>query len=174
MGDVTNLHGTGMNLSINQFCDAANCDNATIARRIKVAKIHAIEKKGKMHLYALSDLIKVTYLLDDDGRPNPAGMDPFKRKAHFQAQQEEIRYLEECGELIPKIQYQESVARVAKIFTRAIDAIPDKIEQLLGLKPSQVQVLIDYCNKERDEISEVLANADYGTDSTPVRESTVG
>lgn len=171
MGEVTNFHSTGTNMTINQWCDAANCDNATITRRIKVAKISPAEKKGKLQFFALRDLITVSFHLDDDGRPNPAGMDPFKRKAHFQAAQEEIRYLEECGELIPKIQYQDAVSRVAKIFTRAIDSIPDKIERLLSLKPPQVQLLVEFCNKERDEMAEVLAGSDDGNDTASIRES---
>lgn len=171
MGDIMNIHGTGMNLSINQFCDETNCDNATIARRIKVARIQPAAKKGKLNLFALGDLIKVAYLIDDDGQPNPAGMDPFKRKAHYQAQQEEIRYLEECGELVPKIQMQEEMSRAAKVFVHLTSTLPDVLEQQCGLTPAQTQIAVDYCNKHRDECAEILSAEDAAAEPTPVRES---
>ncbi len=170
MGEVTNLHGTGTNMTINQWCDAANCDNATIARRIKVAKIEPTEKKGKLQLFSLRDLITVSFHLDDDGRPNPAGMDPFKRKAHFQAAKEELSYLAECGELVPKIEMEEELARAAKVFVHGCDTLPDILERECGLTPAQVQIAVIQCNKHRDDIAEILAD-EANADTAPARES---
>lgn len=172
VADVIEIGDGQALLSVSAFCTEAMTKEETISRRLKVAKLEPVKTKGRAKLYRLSDLIRCAYLIDDDGQPNPAGMDPFKRKAHFQAQQEEVRYLQDCSELIPKIQMQEELARAAKIFTQGLDTLPDVLERACGLAPAQVQTAVDHCNKHRDEIAEILAaEDDAATDKSPVRQS---
>lgn len=164
MSDVIDFDGVVPPLTVSAFCTAAMCKEETISRRLKVAKIEPVRTKGRAKLYDLADLLKCAYLLDDDGRLNPAGLDPFKRKAHFQAMQEEIRALEAAGEVVPKVEMQEELARAAKIFTIGLDTLADVLERDAGLTPAQVSVVVKHTDKIRDDVAaELAADEDDGS-----------
>jgi hypothetical protein len=149
-----------MLLSVSAFCTEAQCKEETISRRLKVARIDPEKEEGRARLFRLGDLLKCAYLLDDDGKLDPAGLDPFKRKAHFQAQLEEVRYQEECGELVPKIQMQEEMSRAAKVFAQAMDTLPDILERDCGLTPAQIASVEKRLDAVREEVYQALTPDD--------------
>lgn len=171
MGEVTAIDRPYPPLTVSSFCTAALCKEETISRRLKVAKIEPVGTKGKSKLFDLADLLKCAYLLDDDGNLNPAGLDPFKRKAHFQAMQEEVRALEAAGEVVPKIEMQQEMARMAKAFTHALDTLADVLERDTGLSPAQIAAVVKHCDAARDEVAAVLAADDDTSDADTVRAS---
>jgi hypothetical protein len=158
-------------LSVSAFCTAAQCKEETISRRLKVAKVAPVRTKGNAKLYDLADLLKCAYLLDDDGNLNPAGLDPFKRKAHFQAMQEEVRALEAAGEVVPKIEMQTEAARMAKAFTHCLDTMADVLERDAGLTPAQIAAVVKHCDAARDEVAAILMANDDSIDPDTVRQS---
>lgn len=159
-------------LTINAFAEEARVDATTITRRIRLARIEPSGKRGKSLTYRLSDLLRCAYLMDDEGNFNPSGLDPFKRKAHFQAAQEEVRYRAECGELIPKIQVEECFADAMKIAARFFDTLVDVLERDCGVSRAQLLAIDDRLDKMREEFYQALVVDDDDASSdqqSPVR-----
>lgn len=154
--EVINIQDAGVVLSVNRFCDEARCDNDTIARRIKVANIQPVGKNARENRYRLADLLQCAYLLDDEGNLNPAGLDPFKRKAHFQAATEEVRYRAECGEFIAKLEVESDYATVFKAAARLRENLPDVLERDCGLTPAQIEIVQQLVDKMFEEFHRVL------------------
>jgi hypothetical protein len=170
MGEVVEI---GLHLSVNEFCDEARCDNLTITRRLKAAGIKPSAKKGKQNRYRLADLLRCAYLMDDDGNFNPSGLDPFKRKAHFQAAQEEVKYRQECGELVPKIEMETEFARAMKVFARFCDTLPDILERDAGATPAQVSMIEKRIDQARAEFVRALSGEDETEDESTDGQSSV-
>jgi hypothetical protein len=158
--EVVNIQDAGVLLSVNRFCDEAHCDNATIARRIKVANIQPVSKNARENRYRLADLLQCAYLLDDEGNLNPAGLDPFKRKAHYQAATEEVRYRAECGEFISKIQFEREYANAMKCFAQFRDTLPDILERDCGLTPAQISIVQTRLDQTSDDFHRALNSGD--------------
>lgn len=171
--EIVDIQESGVALSVNRFCDEARCDNATIARRIKVARIEPVGKNARENRYRLADLLQCAYLMDDDGNFNPSGLDPFKRKAHFQAAQEEVKYRADCGELVPKIEMEAAVARAIKIHSHWCATAPDMLERDCALTPAQIESVRNGIEKmQREFVAALIAeDADDSEHETPVHAS---
>lgn len=170
---VVQLESGAPQLTINAFSEEARVDATTIARRIRAGRVEPSGKRGKSPTYRLADLLRCAYMMDDEGNFNPSGLDPFKRKAHFQAAQEEVRYRAECGELIPKIQVEACFADAMKIAARFFDTLVDVLERDCGVSRAQLLSIDDRLDKMREEFYQALVvddDDDASTDQqSPVR-----
>lgn len=154
-----NVSSLGVHLSLSALAREFGIDRETLRKRLAAADVKpAGENKGNP-LWRLRDVYQAV-VSGPDSSIDPAALPPFQRKAHYQAKMEEVRYLEQCGELVPKIEMEHELSRVAKILVFTLDTLPDVLERGCSLQPPQVQAAIDICNKTRDEIAEALCAGD--------------
>jgi len=162
MSDVIDFAPPGIHLGIAEFVKEALCDGATISRRLKAAGIAPTKRKGRRDLYRLSDLMHAAFLTNNDGSFNASGLDPFRARAFFQAESEKLKLQERARELIPRLEVEQELGRVAKIVTECLETLPDKLERDAGATPKQIVIWEKIINELRERVYAGLV----GDDST--------
>ncbi len=159
MSNVVDL-GRGVHLSVRGIAEETGFDRDTVAKRLAAAKVKPSGKKGGHPVYRLRDALKAVYAFSDDGGIDPDKLEPFQRKAHYQAEHEKLKLQVERGELVPRIEVEQEMARVVKIFTRAVDTLPDKIERDCGAAPTVVEKIERELDVAREQIYAEIVSAD--------------
>lgn len=161
MGSVVDL-GRGVHLSVRGLAEETGFDRDTVAKRLSAAKVKPSGKKGGHPVYRLKDALKAIYAFSDaDGGIDPDKLEPFQRKAHYQAEHEKLKLQTERGELVPRLEAEQDVARIVKIMVRTFDGLPDKLERDRGATPALVQAIeqeLDACREKM--YAEITASDD--------------
>lgn len=151
---------TGTNLSIRQLAEECGFDRDTIAKRIRNAGLVLAGKRGGHAVYRLREVLPVLFQKGEDGKDDPQKLDPFRRKAHYQAEREALELSTSRRELIPRIEVEEEQARVAKIIVQALETLPDILERDCGLAGTQLEKVETTIDKVRDEMYEAMVDRD--------------
>jgi hypothetical protein len=164
MGNVVRLP-TGTNLSIRQLAEECGFDRDTIAKRIRNAGLIPAGKKGGHDVYRLREVLPVLFKMGEDGKQDPEKLDPFQRKAYYQAEREALELSVSRRDLIPRIECEEEDARVFKILAQACDTLPDILERDCGLSGEQLFVVEKVLDNAREQIYQELVES--GDDQAP-------
>lgn len=175
MGDVTELR-TGIRLSISQIASELGMSRNTVARRIEDRGIRADGRRGGYPVYRLRDLGPIMFGAavspeDESGRPDPNRMAPQDRRAHYQAENEKLKFEQDCGQLILASEVHGQMAQIAKIVTRFLATLPDVFERDTRCPTSYTEHLDKLVRKIREEIAALLAEHEDDTDEADVRGS---
>jgi hypothetical protein len=165
MSNVTHLP-TGTNLSIRQIAEETGFDRDTVAKKLTECGVKPAGKRGGHLVFRLRDSLKALYVAGPDGRADPEKMDPFRRKAHYQAEHEMLTLARERGELVPTIDVEQEQARVLKILVQALDTLPDVLERDCALNATTLARLEQIVDSTRDQMYEALVGADDEPSST--------
>jgi len=176
MGSVVGLP-TGTNLSIRQLAEECGFDRDTIAKRIRNAGLVPAGKRGGHAVYRLREVLPVLFKMGEDGKQDPEKLDPFQRKAHYQAEREALELSTSRRELIPRIEHEEEQARIVKIMAHACDTLPDILERDCGLTGEQLVRVEKVLDTARDGMYEAMidrGSAESGTEQEelPIVDST--
>jgi hypothetical protein len=164
MGRIVDLP-PGVNLSIRQFCEETSLDRDTTARKIKNAGLKPAGKRGGWPIYRLRDLLSSIYVTDEDGEFDPDKLDPFKRKAHYQAEHEKLSLQVQRSELLPRIAVEQEQARTTKIVARCFDTLPDIIERDCGVSPLIIAKIEQRLGMAREELYKEVIEIDAEEDA---------
>jgi phage terminase Nu1 subunit (DNA packaging protein) len=83
---------------------------------------------------------------------DPDKLDPFQRKAHYQAEHEALKLQTERAELVPRIEVEQEMARIAKIIAQCFDTLPDRLERDCGMQPVAVAKVERCLDEVREEL----------------------
>lgn len=149
--------------------------NLTERRLQQLAKEGLIPKSGRGQ-YPLDSTVTAycKYLQETEGAEgdiDPEKLTPFKRKAHYQAETAKLQLMQERRELIPRIECELEMGRVAKIVTQALESMPDILERDSGLAPAQSQKVQTIIDRVRDEIHAALVAPVTDNADSPARQS---
>jgi len=100
----------------------------------------------------------------------PDDLKPFERRAHYQAEMEKLDLQSKCGELIPRIEVEQEMGRVAKVLTEFLETLPDIMERDTGATPKQIMKMEAAIDQLREQIYGALTKDD-GNVGNPVRQS---
>jgi hypothetical protein len=170
MGNVTQLP-TGTNLSIRQLAEETGFDRDTVSKKLTESGVRPSGKRGGHPVYRLRDALPALYVTGPDGRQDPEKMDPFRRKAHYQAEHELLSLARERGELVPRMEVEQEQARVLKILVQALDTLPDLLERDCALTAAALGRVEQIVDGAREQMYEALAEPDVTDDPGAVRES---
>lgn len=149
--------GAGVHLSLSALAREFGVDRETLRKRLAAVDVAPAGEHRGNSLWRLRDVYQAV-ITGPDSPIDPAALPPFQRKAHYQAKQEEIRYLEQCGELVLKIEFEHQLIRITKMFVFALDTLPEALERSCSLQPVQVKAAIELCNKTRNEIAGAMCD----------------
>lgn len=156
MGSVTPIHG--VYLSINQIATEFGFARATVAKRIDALGIRPTEKRGGHPVYRLRDVVRIAEGQSPQGdEVDPMRMRPTDRRAWFQSENERLKFEQEEGRLIPAGEVEAEMAEVAKIVTRALETLPDRLERDLRLSPAVVESVAQQCRAVREELHAAMS-----------------
>lgn len=167
MSKVVEL-GRGVHLSIRAFSEETGVHRDTIGKRIDDAGLKPSGDRGGHPVYRLKDLLTAVNG-GVDGHQDPDELEPFKRKAYYQAEREKLQLQTERGELIPRIETEREQARIITVLVQAMDTLPDILERDCGATPSQLEKIEKICDHVREQIyGDLTQNEDA---DSAVRES---
>lgn len=142
--------------SLRSFCEAFNRDRDTVARQVAAAGLAPAGEFGGHPTYSVYDLVQACYLAGDDGRINPDKLRPFERGAYYKAELDKLRLEQELGELVPRLEVEQELARVFKIFAQAFDTTPDRVERETGAEPGVIASVERALDGAREDVHRLL------------------
>lgn len=147
----------GVRITVGQFCNELSIANDTVQRRLRSSNIEPIKHADGNRYYRLRELVDVVLLRDDAGRIDPNKMDPYRRKAHFDAELGKLEMERKSGDLIPRIEVEAEMSRVAKGVNHMLDTLPDVLERDCGLSGAALLKVEERTDALREEFAEQLA-----------------
>ncbi len=163
----------GLHVSISQLSEETGRTRETISKRLAAADLTPSGTIRGAAVYRLRDALQVLFMGREDGSLDPDKLDPHSRHAHYKAEREKQSLAADAGELIPREQYRDEMARVAKLFAQTMDAIPDLLERDCAASPEMVQRAEAELDKLRGSLAEQLG-AEEVPDGSDVREPPAG
>lgn len=130
-------------------------------RRLQQLAKDGIVPKAARGKYPLAGCVRgyVTYLQGLGGNESaPDKMDPFRRKAHFQAESTKLAMERAAGDLVPVEEVRAEMANIAKAVIQTLDILPDVLERDAGISPKAVARCQELISLERDKLAKMLAS----------------
>jgi len=134
-------------------------------RRIQQLAKEGVLPKSEKGSYALAASVRgyVIYLQQTgvvDG-VDPDRLEPFKRRAHYQAEVEKLTLGVKSGELIPRAEVEREFARIYDVIARFLDVLPDRLERAGMVDPQAAERIVLWSNQARIELhSEIVPTED--------------
>jgi hypothetical protein len=153
----------GLHVSITQLSEETGRTRETIARKLAAGNVPPSGYVRKQPVYRLRDALEVLYTLDESGARDPDKLEPHSRHSHYKAEREKLALAADAGEYIPREDYRDEVARVAKLVAQSLDAIPDLLERDCAATPPMIVRVQDELDKLREQLAQQLA--EDGTDA---------
>lgn len=66
---------------------------------------------------------------EHDGPVDPSKLKPFERRAHFDAENARIAFEQRVGDLVPRADFEESIARIVGAFVSFLEILGDRAER---------------------------------------------
>lgn len=143
MGKTVDL-SVGVHLSLASLAREFGSSRDTIQNRLAKAAVKPSGKRGGHPVYrlhealpALADLAVSEASADFD----PEKLGAFERHAHYKAEHERLRLQQEMAQLVPQLEVEQEMARMAKIIVQRLETLPDKLERDLGLSGPVIECI---------------------------------
>ena len=153
----------GLLLSLSALAREFGTTRDTLRRRLVADGVQPASSRGGHPVYRLRDVLH-DWLSAPESGYDPDRLDPFKRRAHYQAEVEKLRVAAECGDLIPRMEVEAEMAAVMKILAECFDTLPDILERDCGLKSSVLAKLERCLDKAREELYQRLTTPELEGD----------
>lgn len=145
-------------VTISWFARAVGASRETVRARIARAGVVPVALRLGHPVYSAGDLCRA-FVAADPLSADPDALDPFKRKAHYQAELDKLRIERERGELIPRIEVEETLAHALKLLGHELETIPDILERDTGATAQQLVKIEAIVDAVREQIYERLSTA---------------
>jgi hypothetical protein len=126
---------TTVTLSISELSSELQQTRETIRKRFADAGVKPAGKRRNYAVFRLRDALRA--LLTAPGA-DPDRLDPFRRKAHFQAESAQLKLALDRGDLIRREDVEQAYAAVMKPIRLTLETLPDVLERDAGLSAQQV------------------------------------
>jgi Protein of unknown function (DUF1441) len=140
-------------LSISQLATELTLTRETVRKRLTDAGVKTAGKRKGYHLYRLRDAVRALLTGAD---ADPTKLDPFRRKAHWQAEAAELRLDVDRGGLVQVPDVEQVYAATMKPIALMLDTLPDILERDAGLNAQQVSRAEQAIDELRDQLVGVL------------------
>lgn len=165
MGSVIPLPA-GIHASIRQLAEETGFDRDTVQKKISENNVVPSGKRGGHAVYRIRDVLPALYTNGPDGREDPEKLDPFRRKAHYQAELDKLKLQLETREVIPRIEVEQEQARNFRIVALLLDTLPDVVERDCGASAELIARIEQAIDKCRESLYAELVG-----DDEPVRDA---
>ena len=122
-------------LSISQLATELTLTRETVRKRLTDAGVKTAGKRKGYSLYRLRDAVQALLTGPD---ADPTRLDPYRRKAHWQAEAAELRLDVDKGDLVRRPDVEATYAACLKPIALMLDTLPDILERDAGLTADQV------------------------------------
>lgn len=148
----------GTHLSISALSTEFGMTRETVRKRLADEGITASGKRSGYPVFRLKDALPA--LMGGGNFGEPDQMDPYKRKAFYQAEHEKLQLQVLRRELIPRIEAEQEMASMVKVVAECFDTLPDILERDCGLAPLVLVRMEEQLDKSREELYQRLTEED--------------
>jgi hypothetical protein len=138
---------TAVTLSISEISAEFAQTRETVRKRLADAGIKPAGRRRNYPVFRLRDAITALLTGAD---ADPKRLDPFRRKAHYQAEHAELALAVEREELLRRGDVEEIYGRALKPIRLLLETLPDVLERDANLSPAQVE----HVERRLDELRE--------------------
>lgn len=150
MGDVTELRQ--FRLSVSQIASEFGMARSTVSKRIDALGIKPDGKRLGYPVYRLRDIVRIAGDAEPGEENDPMRMRPTDRRAWFQSENERMKMEAEQGRLIPAAEVEAEFTEIAKIVSRSLGTLPDKMERDMRIQPAVIEYVSEYIRGLRAEL----------------------
>lgn len=154
--EVLDFGKRGIFLSVAQLTGELPVAKETLLGRLQDARLRPITGTYNQALYRLREVIEAVLIRHASGQLDPEKLDPYKRKAFYASELDKLALEQKAGELIPRIEVEQELARVAKMVTRFCDTLPDVLERDCGLSGAALVKVEESLDGMRTELCDAL------------------
>lgn len=145
----------GILMTANQLAEETGLARETVVKRLTDASVTAVGQRRGYPVFRLRQALPAVLQLDQD-HSDPSSLDPYKRRAFYQAEIEKLDLETREGLLVPFAELEYTLAKVMKAFVNAFETAPDVVERDCGVSPAVVDRLDKHFNARRLELYEIL------------------
>lgn len=164
----------GIFVSIHQFCQETGKDRATVDKKLRLGLLKPMKASGGNPVYRLRDLIDLVFYRDDQGRVDIDRLDPFRRKAHYSAELDKMKMMQQGGQLVPIYEVEQEQARIAKVVTQFLDTLPDILERDCGATPQMLAKIEQRIDAAREDLYKAAKGDNNGSEADDLQRSGAG
>lgn len=160
MGEVLNSRDRLKSMSIARLAEGFGMARETVSRRLAEAGVQPNGKRDGYPVYGLREAAEAILGIvgaDADGACDPSKMKPGDRRAHWQAENERLKFEQETGQLILAAEVHAEFSAAAKIVVRELETLPDRAERDLRCGADVVEYLQAEVRAIRAEIAKRMA-----------------
>lgn len=154
--NVSKIEDGDILASLSAWARIFGTERETLRRRLLAANVTS---KGERHghpVYGGRDVVSA-WLSGPEARIDPDSLSPFQRRAWYQGEHEKLKLQVERSELVPMIEVEETIGKVAKALVLGLDTLIDTIERDVGLNPLQAVKMEKHVDRVRESIYQAIA-----------------
>jgi len=146
-------------MTVTQLAEECGFARETVAKRLSGAGIAPAGKRGNYDVYRLRDALPAVLRLDSDDA-DPERLDPFRRRAYWQAENERLKHEASQELFIPAAEVEATMARLFKAVVNAFETAPDVVERDCGVASDVVERLDRHFCSRRLELYAQITESD--------------
>jgi hypothetical protein len=157
-GNVSRIEDGDILASLSAWARCLNTERETLRRRLLAANVTAKAERNGHAVYGGKDVLRA-WLAGPEAGIDPDALSPFQRRAYYQGELDKLKVQQERGELVPALEVEQTIGKLAKLFVLGLDTLVDTIERDVGLSHKQA----DRMERHTDNIREQLYHEIAGT-----------
>lgn len=155
--NVSKLEDGDILASLSAWARTFGTSRETLQDRLVEANVQSKGKRQGYPLYGGREVYNA-WLSGPEARVDPDSMSPFNRRAWYQGEHEKLKLQTERGELVPAIEVEQTIGKVAKLFVLGMDTAIDTIERDAGLTALQAAKLEQHFDRLRDNLYRAITD----------------
>ena len=116
--------------------------------------------RGKQWQFDFLAVAKWKYGAPDDVEGDPEKLPAKERLDWFRSERERLKHLQECGELMLAVEYENSLAGAFKVLAVTLESLPDVLERDANIGGEAVERCQDVIDRVREELYRRLSCGD--------------
>ncbi|MFT4463812.1 MAG: DUF1441 family protein [Sodalis sp. (in: enterobacteria)] len=141
-------------------------DRKTVAAMVRSLPLAEGSSKTRKY-YRVQDLLMS---LSAPQEIDVSAMTPAERRAHWQAENERLKYQQEMGQLLPAHEVKREFSSIAKAVVQVLETLTDILDRDCALSPTVIEQVQETINDLRDNITMRVREDDTSISEEPSEE----
>ena len=153
--NVSKLEDGDILASLSAWARCFGTSRETLQNRLVEANVTAKGKRQGYPLYGGRDVFSA-WISGPDAPIDPDALPQFQRKAFWETENLKLTIQLRRGELVPAIEVEQTMGKLAKMFALGLDTLLDTIERDVGLQPMQAAKLEQHIDRLRENLYQAI------------------
>lgn len=171
--NVSKLEDGDILASLSAWARVFGVERETLRRRLVDAGVSSKGERRGFPVYGGRDVF-TAWVSGPEARVDPDALTPFNRRAWYQGEHEKLKLQVERGELVPTLEVEQTLGKLAKLFAQGMDTLIDTVERDVGLSAPQARKMEQHIDRLRENLyREIVGQPDPAEDPGPKVQTSV-